>query len=118
MTVILSWNSDLTVRSQVFAVFMCMGIPAPTSGPSRMLTDGSLSTPWPQAGCSETALQTPKDEEGTGTSAVFQGLTDHCTHAALTKPLAIAQRSNSAAEKLCTASNPHAPSINNHELDN
>ena len=73
MTVILSCNSDLTVKSPVFAGFMCMGIPAPTSSPLLTLTDGYLSTPWTQAGCSETALQTPKDQERTGTSAIFQG---------------------------------------------
>lgn len=46
MTVILSCNSNLAVKSQVFAAFTCMGIPAPTSRPSLMLTNGYLSTPW------------------------------------------------------------------------
>lgn len=118
MTVILSCNSNLAVKSQVFAGFTCMGIPAPTSSPSLMLTNGYLSTPWPEAGYSETALQTPKDQETTGTLAIFRGLTDHWTNTAPTKPLAIAQRGGSAAEKPCTTSNPYAPSINNHELDN
>lgn len=53
--VILRSNSDLTLRSQVFTGLMCMGIPTPTS--SHSLTDGYLSTLWPQAECSETALQ-------------------------------------------------------------
>lgn len=83
-----------------------------------MLSDGYLSSPWPQAGCSEIAFQTPKDHEGTETSAISQWLTDHRTNTALAEPFAIAQRTRNAAEKPCTTSNPYAPSINHHELDN